>query len=117
MITFRKISKIHDEMHYKPEKSINYFYQICLYRDPKIKKYAIRRFVYNEYDEILKVDIRHFGSKALAKLVKKLAPHQYKMFPTIDHKNISHPNRSELETGRSELFQNNFGEFKPFNLS
>lgn len=84
--------------------NLNY-YQICTYKD-KADKYAVRKFIINQKNEIISQQIMKASKDQAEKLMNNLKLYQYKCFPAYDFKHISYPNVNDVLQLKSPILSN-----------
>ena len=95
-----------NELHYKPNKNINKFHQVCLFANPHTNKYQIRRFLFNEYGECIEVTDHHLSKNNFDKFKRKYKSNEYKCYATYTLNNIKPPLIGEMLSAESELLRN-----------
>jgi hypothetical protein len=91
----------------------NKFYQICLFPDPKTKRYSVKRFIYKTD---IKTGISKFVSVSQIGLTAEqhqsflysLKPHQYNTFSTYDLSDVDPPKLADVLINSSELLNNDY---------
>lgn len=86
---------------FSEDNNLYYYYYICIFKHPEINKHHLRRFTFNDNNDILKIHDAYFSKKKLKNLTHKLRDNQFKTFSytTLDEKMI--PNLNELNTCKS----------------
>ena len=95
-----------NNLHYKPEKQIIKFHQVCLFKNPHTHKYHIRRFVYNELGECIEMSDHHLSQHNFDKFKKKYKPNEYRCYQTYTLNNVPPPKGGETLMAGSELLGN-----------
>jgi hypothetical protein len=95
-----------NNLQYKPEKSINKFYQVCLFPNPHTNKYQIRRFKFNEFGECFDVSDFHLSKNNFNKFKKTYKQNEYKCYATFTLNNVNPPLIGVMLSAESELLKN-----------
>lgn len=93
------------EMCYKPKPKRFSFYQICSMRNPITNKYTVRKFVYNEMNEIVDEFVKEYGSVRLTKFIKNSPENKYKLYATYDLDIIGYPTSGDVFNAQSDLLK------------
>lgn len=99
------------------ENKIAYFYfQLCSFINPKLKKYVIRRFAINQNNEFIKVDYFNLSEKQFKKFIQVKKKHEYKIYPVYELSSIDYPNLGEILISKSDILStnHNYSGFAPF---
>lgn len=101
-----------EDIIYKPDRAIYSYYQICTIKNSNTGKYAVRKAIFNEMNEIIKIYEREYSKDVLSKFMKTLKQNKFKTYPTNDLDQIAPPNYDDLYQCSSSLLNNNFdGDF------
>ena len=103
-----KFKKQDPELCYKPEKIEFSFYQICSFKNNNTKKYSVRKIVFDENNEIIKMYENEYSEKLLNKFIKKSPKHKYKIYATSDLNMIDLPTNDQILNSNSEILNNKY---------
>lgn len=99
----------------------NKFYQICLFSNPKTKKYSVKRFITNTntkkgVSKFTSISEKKLNKNEFKKLINSLKPHQYNTYYSWDLSNVEPPILGNVITNSSELLNNDYdySGFAPF---
>ena len=93
----------HDDMKYNPKKKTFSYYQICSLVNPKTGKHPVRKFIYNELNEIQDVLEKDYAKKRLDKFIEATPKNKFRIYPTNDLALLNRPSSDEILSAQSEL--------------
>jgi hypothetical protein len=106
MDKFRYKFKLRDpEMCYNPPKCTFSYYQICSMKNPLTNKYPVRKFIFNEKNEIINTLVKEYPKSRLEKFLEITPENKIRLFPTYDVSMIAYPNTDEILNAHSELLR------------
>lgn len=103
---FVKKTNKQDELYYKPEPTINKYYQACLFKNPWTNKFHIRKIVFDEMGECIDVSEHKLSTSQFEKFKKKYKSNQYKCYSTYSLSDVNLPKGGEMLTAESSLLGN-----------
>ena len=88
-------------------RSVRYYYQICIHRNIYDNMYHVRRFTINHDNSFINTDTKNFklNDDQYKQFFIDKKPQEYKCYSTYTLDNIKPPSASEIITSGSELFQ------------
>lgn len=92
-----------DNLAYNPENFKNSFYQICQYKGKNSDLYQVRKVIFNEKFEIIKVFEKEYTAKTIEKFMKNNDSNKYKIYPISDLSTLALPNSSDFMAAHSDL--------------
>jgi hypothetical protein len=117
-MNFNFIQKTHqDELLYNPSRQYYKYYQLCSFKNPKINKYHIRRFIMNSMQEFTDIKELYINDKQFNKFKDSHKLNEYKMYNAYNLSNIPYPSLGEISIIMSPMFENNnldYGNFSKF---
>ena len=105
-MTSRNIIFNNEDFFFNPNKSIQSFYQICMYKDVHKDMYAIRKIKFDETMKIVDVKVKYYSKKVVNKFIEKnknSRENKMRMYPYTDIAMVPYPNMSELNESYSSL--------------
>jgi hypothetical protein len=88
-----------DNFIYKPEEREFSFYQIC--RFPVDKRHKVRKYIYNELGEVVKVTEDTIKKSTLDRFLKGCPKYKFTIYPTYDLDVVGDPTPGEISQARS----------------
>lgn len=99
-MNYKFVSKFNNET---TSDSINYFYQLCTFKNPKTKKYCIRRFTINGNNEFIDIRDGELDSRDKYKFIKTHKSNEYKLYGTYDLTYIDYPVLTDILLLKSSI--------------
>jgi hypothetical protein len=90
-----------EDNYYRPEPTQFSFYQICQFAIDK--KYRVRKIIYNELFEIVKVSEKSIKKDILEKFLKSCKKNKFVIYPLYDLDGVDFPGEGEIMTANSEI--------------
>ncbi len=100
-----------EDLEYQPKKEVRTFYQVCQMKNPKTGKYTIRKVIFDEAGNIMKVFEKEYSFDRTQKFMQNNRENKYKMFPVYDISLIALPGASCVLEERSELLNNKHTDY------
>ena len=94
------------DLTYKPDKFTNSFYQICQYKNEKTKLFPVRKVIFNEKYEPIRIFEKEYNAKTLKRFMQKNTNNKYKIYPINDLSFLEQPNNSDFMCRNSDLTKN-----------
>lgn len=113
---FSQAKSEQQELQYKPEPTINFFYQVCLFKNPYDNTHHIRKLTYDQDYKIIGLEEKKYTEKQFAKFTKVHKPNKYKLYSTYDIKLIDYPSMGDIMDCSSSLLNNQDDHFNGFAL-
>ena len=112
-----KFNKPNDDMVYKPDKRIDSFYQICKFKNPTNKLHEVRKIIFNQLGDVLKISEKQYDSNKIKSFVHIHGQNKYKIYPVSSLQYLDLPNGNDMTEVQSELLNNNstYYDYKKFN--
>jgi len=95
-----------DDLSYQPDKFRGSFYQICRFKNENSNLYIVRKVIFNEKFEILKIFEKKYDIHTIKKFFKKTNANKYKIYPLYDVSNLECPSSADLMNSCSDLSNN-----------
>lgn len=114
--TFLQKQSEQEEFKYRPEPSINFFYQVCLFKNPYDNTHHVRKLTYDENFKIINVELLKYNENKFSKFTKVHQPNKYKLYSTYDIKLIDYPSIGDIMDCTSSLLNNQDDNFNGFAL-
>jgi len=100
------------------DDTINYFYQISVFKNPYDGYYHARRFSFNGNGKKGFLDVKYYNltKKQYKKFRREAPPHKYKCYNTYTLENINFPTLADMITSQSNILERNYkySGFSPF---
>lgn len=87
---------------YNPQNSINTYYQICQFKNPK-GLYETRKILFDENFNIVQTFERSYKKDLLDKFIQNTKPNKFKMFAVPKIEYVALPTSHELMESQSQL--------------
>jgi len=102
-----KFKKNNGDMIYNPDHRIDTYYQICQFKNKFTGHFGVRKIVFNEHGEILKIFENEHSGKKIEQFMKSHRQTKFKLFPVNDISYVDLPNGNDMTEVQSELLNNN----------
>ena len=101
----------------KLENEFKFFYQISTFKNPKTKKYHMRKFVIDGNGKFIDIKDYNLTTNQCKTFYKTKKKNEYKKYNVYDLDNVQYPVLSDFHMAKSEILNNNFDYtgFAPFN--
>ena len=93
---------------YKPPQKITRYYQVCVFKNTRIDKYEVRRFVVNARQEYIDITELQLSDRQCKKLFRSVPSNEYKCFSTNSLDNVEYPSTSDILVAQSVILGTNY---------
>lgn len=100
------ISYVNHKDDYEIQKETNQpikYYQITMFKNPQTKNRMIRIFDIDENNKFTNIKIQNITSETYKKILKRMQPQKYKVFPTYNFDEVNPPSLYDISLSRSSL--------------
>jgi hypothetical protein len=94
------------DMEYNPEKYNKSFYQICQIKNEHTNKHGLRKIIFNEQLEVLKIYEKEYPKHRINKFIEMNKNNKFKIYPVSDISLVGIPKQNDMFESQSELLNN-----------
>ena len=97
--------------------SLNYYYQMCSFPNPRTNKLHMRKFVIDHDNNFINISNYQLSYDQYKKFMKTKRPNEYKQFSTYDLSEINYPTLHDILLLKSDILgtDHSYSGFAPFN--